>query len=448
MNKKEIIENARVALGIEHLTGLQGAMADSTSKEIIVLAPTGSGKTLAMALRVLRETGIPNSKRKDGHADVKAVIMAPSRELVTQIAGVIRALAPMQRTVALYGGHSMLDEKRSLATVPDIVVATPGRLLDHLNRKQISLGYANILVLDEYDKALELGFAEEMRKITAKMPRRQITVLTSATRLAEMPQYLDLHDAKVMDYTAEGEASETEPDLSIHKVVSAERDKLGAVQELLHSLDNGKAIVFVNHRESAERVGAELRKAGLPVGVYHGGLEQQERQTAIDMLNNGSCPVLVSTDLGSRGLDIDRINYVVHYHMPPTEESWTHRNGRTARMGATGDVYVVQGPGELLPEYIRCDDEIERYDKSANPIAAEWATIYFKAGKREKLSKGDIAGFLINKGGMRPDEVGKINVYDHYALAAVKAEKLRAVLGAIRFEKIKNMRVKISEVKA
>ncbi|MDE7407251.1 MAG: DEAD/DEAH box helicase, partial [Muribaculaceae bacterium] len=442
MEKKEIISNARKSLGVEQLTGMQSAMADCDSNEIIVLAPTGSGKTLAMALRILRAIGKPNSKRTDGHADVKAVIMAPSRELVTQIAGVIRVLAPMQRTVALYGGHSMMDEKRSLLAVPDIVVATPGRLLDHLNRKQVDLGYACILVLDEYDKALELGFADEMRRITARMPRRRITVLTSATPLADMPEYLGLKNVKVLDYTAAGEVSEAEPDLTVCKVESTERDKLGSLLKLLRSLDNGKAIVFVNHRESAERVGNTLVKAGLPAGVYHGGLEQQERQTSIDMLNNGSKPVLVSTDLGSRGLDIDNINYVIHYHMPPTHESWTHRNGRTARMGASGCVYVIQGPDEDLPEYVVCDDEIDPSGESGNPIKASMGTIYFKAGKREKLSKGDIAGFLINKGGLMADEVGKINVYDHYALAAVKLEKLRTVLGAIRSEKIKNMRVR------
>lgn len=439
MKKATIIENARKALGITSLNPMQQAMASTDSNAVVLLAPTGTGKTLAFALRVLRSLRPPET------GSVQAVVIAPSRELVMQIAEVLRRLASGYRTACFYGGHSMLDEKRSLQQTPDIIVATPGRLLDHINRGQVSLADTDALVLDEYDKSLELGFSDEMRRIAARIRRRRLTVLTSATVLAQLPDYLNLKTPEVLDYTEVADGPK--PVVEIARVISPDRDKLPVLGELLRSLPGGRVIVFVNHRESAERVYAFLRKERFPAGLYHGGLEQTDREKAIDLFNNGTTPVLVSTDLGSRGLDIDDVQAIVHYHLPVSSESWTHRNGRTARMGASGSVYVIVSESENCPEYVDFDMDFKPDGNAESRFDAGVATLYFNAGRREKLSRGDIAGFLINKGGIAAGDIGKIIVHDHYALAAVPSAIVGEVADRVRSEKIKGQRVRITPVK-
>ena len=435
MQLNTILERLRERHGIERLTPMQQQMAAEDASHLILLSPTGSGKTVAFALRMLRFIG-PST----GH--VQAVVMAPSRELVLQIADVLRPLAAGLKTVAFYGGHNMADEVSSLSVVPDIIVATPGRLLDHLNRHTLDVNDVSALVLDEYDKSLELGFLDEMRRIVKRMRALKLVILTSATQLAEMPDFLPMKGAVTLDYTRTAAPMR----LQTVKVPSADRDKLPVLTDLLHTLPDGRAIVFVNHRESAERVYNALKMEGFPVGLYHGGLEQRERQLAVDLFNNGTTPILVSTDLGSRGLDIDNVNYVIHYHMPVTPESWTHRNGRTARMGADGTAYVIVAEGENIPDAVVWEREF--YPSGQKPadggIHSDVSTLYFNAGKKEKISRGDIAGFLMQKGGLAPDEVGKIVVNDHSAIVAVPRSKAAATVEAVAPYKIKNTRVKVS----
>lgn len=440
MKYAQIIENIKQRLGIEKLNEMQQEVVKTLASQMLLLSPTGSGKTLAFAIALLHSLTAPRGK-------VQAVVIAPSRELVMQIAEVIRPIAIGYKTVACYGGHSVLDEARSLvSTIPDIIVATPGRLLDHLNRGNVDLTGVNALVLDEYDKALDLGFHDEMRRVVRPMRSLLLTILTSATQLVEMPSFVKFNAPKILDYTDKTEAPRSR--MQVVNVPSQVRDKLQSAHELLVSLPNGKVILFVNHRESASRVYDFLRKNRLPVGLYHGGLEQIDREKAIDLLNNGTTPILVSTDLASRGLDIDQVQAVVHYHMPSSPESWTHRNGRTARMGAGGTIYVITAEGENIPEYIDFDREYVPTGKTnENPIKSDVSTLHFNAGKKEKISRGDVAGFLINKGGIEPSQVGKIVVKDHCVLVAVPRAKVDELLQKLIAHKIKNKRVRITEIK-
>ena len=272
METKIILERLRERHNITALNEMQQLMAATAAKKLILLSPTGSGKTAAFAIRLLRELKPSNGK-------VQAVIMAPSRELVLQIGNVIRPVAAGLKTVVFYGGHAMADEVNSLSVIPDIIVSTPGRLLDHLKRGTLDLEQTTALVLDEYDKSLELGFLDEMKRITRRMKSLKMILLTSATQLAEMPDFLPMKGAEIIDFSRNGERSR----LQIAKVDSPERDKLPVLADLLRSLPDGRALVFVNHRESAERVYNFLRKEHFPVGLYHGGLEQRERQLAIDL---------------------------------------------------------------------------------------------------------------------------------------------------------------------
>ncbi len=335
----------------------------------------------------------------------------------------------------------MQEETNSLSVTPDIIVATPGRLLDHLKRGHLDLGTVSSLVLDEYDKALELGFADEMKRVCRRLTGLRLVILTSATPLAAIPEYLPAKDPQTIDFS---ESDTPRRRMQVVRVESPSRDKLTTLSDLLHSLPNGRVIVFVNHRESAERIYDSLKKEHLPIGLYHGGLDQNDRENAIVQLANGSTPVLISTDLGARGLDIPELSAVVHYHMPTSPEAWTHRNGRTARQEAKGDIYVITAEGEDIPYYVTTDRDYAPSGHSSDPIHSDTATLYFNVGKKEKISRGDIVGFLIAKGGLTASEIGVITLRDHAALVGVPRKKARELLARLSPEKIKNTRAKIS----
>ncbi|MCM1051961.1 MAG: DEAD/DEAH box helicase [Paenibacillus sp.] len=435
MKQTEILDNIHKRTRVTELNPMQKRMSEIPVRgTFTLLAPTGSGKTLAFAIPLLKSLA-------PARGQVQAVVIAPSRELVLQIAEVIRPIATGLKTVAFYGGHSMQEEVNSLAVTPDIIVATPGRLLDHIKRGQLDLGTVSSLVLDEYDKALELGFADEMKRVCRRLTGLKLVILTSATPLAAIPDYLPASDPMVIDFSASDTPRRR---MQIVRVESPSRDKLNTLGDLLHSLPNGRVIVFANHRESVERIYDALKKQGLPVGIYHGGLDQNDRENAIVQLANGSTPILVSTDLGARGLDIPELSAVIHYHMPVSPEAWTHRNGRTARQEAKGDIYVITAEGEDIPYYITTDRDYAPTGHSADPIRSETATLYFNVGKKEKISKGDIVGFLIAKGGLTSDEIGVITLRDHSALVGIPRAKGKALVDLLGRERIKNTRAKIS----
>lgn len=435
MEKNIILDRLRERHGINQLNGMQTLMSATDADRIILLSPTGSGKTAAFVIRLLRFLHPSDGK-------VQAVILAPSRELVIQIADVVRPVAAGLKTVAFYGGHNMADEVNSLKVTPDIIVATPGRLLDHLQRRNLDLADTSALVLDEYDKSLELGFLDEMKKIARRIRNPRLIILTSATALSEIPDFIPMKGAETLDFTSSGSRSR----LQVVRVESPQRDKLQSLADLLHSLPDGRAIIFANHRESATRIYEFLRKERFPAGLYHGGLEQRERQLAVDLFNNGTTPVLVSTDLGSRGLDIDDVNYVIHYHMPLSAESWTHRNGRTARMGADGTAYLLTAEGDNLPEYVEWQREYCPTGMNPDGIRSEVASIYINAGKKEKISKKDVAGYLIQRGGLAMNEIGKIILWDHSAIAAVPRSKAEKVITLLAPHKLKGVRVRPSRL--
>lgn len=438
MNYSEIAANIKGRLGIAELNAMQLAVKASRAHKLILLAPTGSGKTVAFAIALLRSL-------RPSTGSVQGVVLAPSRELVLQIHDVVRRLASGYKTVAFYGGHPMSDEVNSLSQTPDIIVATPGRMLDHIRRATVDLSAVRALVIDEYDKSLELGFQDEMKRIVKRLRHISDTVLTSATVLSEMPDFIDLSDAETIDCT-DGEGSVAAPRLNIAHVESPARDKAQTLVDLLRSLPNGKVLVFVNHRESADRTYDILRSAGLSAGVYHGGLDQIEREKAVKMLDNGSRPILVTTDLAARGLDLDSLSAVVHYHLPVSHEAWTHRNGRTARAGASGDVFVITSEADNIPEYVVWDHDYNPTGCSDDPIRADFVTLYINAGKKEKISRGDVVGYLCQKGGLEASQIGKIDVGDHRVLVAVDAGQADGVLRRLASEKIKGRRVKVSRV--
>ena len=440
MKEKEIRKLLADKEGILNLNPMQEKMiqAGAEKRDIILLSPTGSGKTVAFAVPLLKMLKSPTGQ-------LQAIIIAPSRELVIQIAGVLRNICGEFRVLALYGGHKVEDEVNSLKVTPDIIVATPGRLLDHINRRNIEVIPTRILVLDEFDKSLELGFEDEMSKIIKHLKNLSRIILTSATEAPSIPDFLPINNPIVLNYLSENKKLKHR--MTVKSVHSDGKDKLKSLEGLLRSIspESGpeKSIIFVNHRESAERIYEYLHKKGASCVLYHGALQQRERESAIAAFNSGARPILIATDLAARGLDINGVKNVIHYHLPLTEETYTHRNGRTARVEEEGDVYILLGPDEQLNDYMQTDGVYGISENADGSLSSGKELLYISAGKREKLSKGDILGFITKEVGIPGNEVGKISVFDHYALVAVDANAASQIIAASKQKKIKGEKRKI-----
>ena len=436
MINNERIVRALANAGIEALNEMQRAvLAAGTSKDMVLLSPTGSGKTLAFLLPLL--TTLTDEDKK-----TQALIIAPSRELALQIETVFRSLGAGYKVNCCYGGHPVRTEKKSLEHPPTVLIGTPGRILDHIRRGNLSLETVHTLILDEFDKSLELGFIEEMEDILRELPAVRRRVLTSATSAIEVPSFVNIKTPVRLSFLTEDKQNKG---LTIHTVKSPIPDKLDTLYRLLGELQGDSALVFCNLREAVERVSDYLTTQKVDNECFHGGMEQPERERALSKFRNGSATVFISTDLASRGLDIPEVKHIIHYHIPVNEEAYIHRNGRTARMNAEGDAYIILNEKEFLPEYIMPEpSEFFLPEKIKKPLPSEWTTLTINRGKRDKLSKGDIVGFLFQKGGLEKDELGIVEVKESCSYAAVKREVYHALLAKIKEEKIKSLKAKFS----
>lgn len=441
LQKNDIIESALRNLKIEELNPMQQAsLQQATKKEdIVLLSPTGSGKTLAFLLPLLL------TLKADTNA-IQVLILVPSRELALQIDSVFKGMGTAWKTCCCYGGHPIAEEKKSiLGNHPAIIIGTPGRITDHLGKGNFDPDTIHTLIIDEFDKSLELGFQEEMADIITQLSGLKKRMLMSATDAEEIPQFTGLNKTIKLNFLVddlEGQQSR----LKLMKVVSPTKDKIDTLYHLLCHLGSSSSIVFCNHRESVDRVYKLLADKKLYTERFHGGMEQPDRERALYKFRNGSCHVLISTDLAARGLDIPEIEHIIHYHLPINEEAFTHRNGRTARWDATGTSYLILHSEELLPDYI--SDEVEKMElpeNSPRPPQPIWVTLYIGKGKKEKLSRIDIAGFLYKKGNLSREDVGSIDIKEHYSFVAIKRAKIKQLLTLIRGEKIKGLKTIIEE---
>lgn len=429
------------ALHIKALNEMQQAALEvrAQHKDVILLSATGSGKTLAFLLSLVESL-------QTAAATSKALVIVPSRELALQIEQVFKSLQLNLKVTCCYGGHKREVEENNLKQAPALLIGTPGRLADHIRRGNITTASIETLVLDEFDKSLELGFQDEMSFIIGSLPALSKRILTSATRMENIPSFVGLQEPVILDFLTGNESNDT--GLAVQVLHSTENDKLETLFRLICMLGNRSTIVFCNHREAVERTHHFLKERDLVSVFYHGAMEQQERDAALCKFRNGTSNLLVTTDLAARGLDIAHIRYIIHYHLPHTEESFTHRNGRTARMDASGTAIVILGPDEQLPGYIPATvQSIELPATATLPEKPQWSTLFLAAGKKDKVNKVDIVGFLTNKGKVKKEDIGLIEVKDFFSFVAVRKNKVNHTLHLIQAEKIKNKKVKIAVAK-
>lgn len=405
----------------------------SSTANVMLLSPTGSGKTLAFLVPLLNI--LDTQERK-----VHGLIIAPSRELSLQIEQVFRSMKTSFKVSCCYGGHSVKIEQSSLSDAPALIIGTPGRIADHIQRKSFDPSSVKMVVLDEFDKSLQMGFHEPLKVIFKALNGKQRHILTSATQLETMPDFIPFSKPETVNFLKDEQISK----LKLKLVHTKSSEKVETLMRLVAGFNQEVCLVFCNHREAVERISALFDRNNFAHGIFHGAMEQIDREKNLIRFRGGAHNVLISTDLAARGLDIPEIRHVVHYQLPPQQEAFLHRNGRTARMHADGEAHLILADDESLPEYIdKAIEEVKLDGPLKLPPPPKYACLYIGAGKKDKINKGDIAGLLMKKGGLQGDELGLITTLDHASYVSIKRSLVNKVLAAVKDEKIKKVKVKI-----
>lgn len=431
MNQKNILDK----LSIETLNPMQKE-AQSTilsNAEVVLLSPTGTGKTVAFLLPVI--AGLDTNC-----TEIQALIVVPSRELALQIEQVIRQMGTGFKANAVYGGRAGSQDKIDLKHRPAILIGTPGRIADHLRKESFSTAFIKTWVLDEFDKSLEIGFETEMTEIIAALPHVQKKILTSATQALRIPDFVGLKHPNYINYLHEAITQ-----LKIKTILSPSKDKLETLVDALSHIGNQPGIIFCNFKESIQRVSDFLNANNISHGCFHGDMEQIDRERALVKFRNGTHQLILATDLAARGLDIPEIKFILHYQLPTREQEFTHRNGRTARMKSDGTAYILAWKNEELPDFIG-KTPIEEIRPAPLPLASIWKTLYISGGRRDKISKGDIAGLFMKQGKLQPDELGMIEIKQDCTFVGVHASKIDDVIYLTNRSKLKTKKIRVSEI--
>ncbi len=438
-------------LGYTQMTPIQAASLPVTlaGQDLIAQASTGSGKTVAFGLPLierLQSAGSPS-------APVQAVILCPTRELADQVTMEIRRLARARqnvKVVTLCGGVALRGQTVSLEHGADIVVGTPGRILDHLERGSLSLAGVNTLVLDEADRMLDMGFFDDIAKVVRQCAKDRQTLLFSAT----YPEGIDKLAAQFM---RQPKTIKVEAQHSAHKIRQiffevAENERLHAVSSILAHYRPERTLVFCNTKQQCRDVVAVLQAQGLSALALYGELEQRERDQVLVQFANRSCSVLVATDVASRGLDVQDLEAVINVDVTPDPEIHIHRIGRTGRgdaeglaltlasmdeMGSVGKIEVLQGrESDWQPLSILTP-------AAGGPLRPPMRTLQIVGGRKEKIRAGDVMGALAGECGLTREQVGKINVNEFSTYVAVQADLAKKVEAQLSSGKIKGKSVKV-----
>ncbi|MGB6268605.1 MAG: DEAD/DEAH box helicase [Olleya sp.] len=399
----------------------------------VLLSPTGTGKTVAFLLPTITALNRANP-------NVQLLILVPSRELAIQIEQVIRTMGSGFKANAVYGGRPFSKDKIEVAHTPAIIIGTPGRVADHLRRETFSVNDINTLVLDEFDKSLEVGFEKEMSEIISSLPSVSKRILTSATQDIEIPRFVGLQNELIINYLDAEDSN-----LEIKTVISPDKNKLQTLVDLLYDIGNKPGIIFCNFKDTIQFVSDFLNDNNIPHGCFQGGMEQIDRERALIKFRNGTHQIIIATDLAARGLDIPELNYIIHYQLPLKAEEFTHRNGRTARMNAQGTAYVLQWEGERLPDFIETKT-IVTPKGMVQKMESQWTTLFISGGRKDKISKGDIAGLFFKQANLEKNELGIIELKQDCAFVAVPKDKVKSIIDNTNNTRLKKKKVRVQEV--
>ncbi|MBT5169920.1 MAG: ATP-dependent RNA helicase DbpA [Opitutales bacterium] len=449
----ELLKNIE-SLGYAEMTPIQaqGLPPILLGKDVIGQAKTGSGKTAAFGLGIL--AGLDTRSLQ-----VQALVLCPTRELADQVSKAIRQLARMSPNVkilTLCGGMPSRPQVKSLEHGAHVVVGTPGRVGKHLRTNKLNLETLRILVLDEGDRMLEMGFQEEVDAVIGKTPVGRQTLLFSAT----YPRAIQSIAEKVMNEPVMAQV-ESNPDGGniqqlFCKCGGGDAERLIALRLLLQEQRAESALVFCSTKLETQDVRDELVGLGYSAVALHGDLDQSERDETLVLFSNKSVSVLVATDVAARGLDIDSVDTVINYRMARDVEVHVHRIGRTGRAGSKGVACTLLGTRDSSTM-----DELEsHFGKTfqtkalppwkvlSSPIAiAPMATLHIRMGKRQKVRAGNILGLLTGKTGLQGDQIGKISVCDNWTYAAVARDAVDAALKKIATETWKGKPIKAWRMK-
>jgi superfamily II DNA/RNA helicase len=429
-NQQQILDK----LNIKELNPMQKetALVIRSNPDIVLLSPTGTGKTLAFLLPIIEGLDATCS-------EVQVLILVPSRELAIQIEQVTRSMGTGYKTNAVYGGRAGSKDKMDLKHRPSILIGTPGRIADHLRKETFPVDFIHTLVLDEFDKSLEIGFESEMREITAALPKIRKRILTSATQKVDIPEFVGLKDPVSINYLHEKISQ-----LKVKTILSPSKNKLSTLIGALSHIGNQPGIIFCNFKDTIQQVSDFLSNNTIHHGCFHGGMEQNERENALIKFRNGTHQLIVATDLAARGIDIPEIKFILHYELPPRSKEFIHRNGRTARMNSDGTAYILQWEKEALPDFIQ-NPEIEEIKKAPVPSPSIWKTLFISGGRRDKISKGDIAGLCFKKGKLGKEELGLIEIKQECSFVSVHASKVEQLISSINNQKLKKKKIRVTK---
>lgn len=422
-------------LGITELNPMQeeAILTIQKNDEVILLSPTGTGKTIAFLLPVL-------DKIQVDLLQVQTLILVPTRELAIQIEQVVRKLGSGIKVNAIYGGRSGQKDQLDLKQAPALLVGTPGRIADHFRRGTFDTSYIKTIILDEFDKSLEIGFENEMREIMESLIYVHKKILTSASNKVVIPEFIQLKEPQQISFSEKGSAQ-----LDLKRVISPDKDKLQTLLNTLYHIGNQPGIIFCNFKDTIDYISNYLTDNNISHGCFYGGMEQYDRELALIKFRNGTHQLLIATDLAARGIDIPELKYIIHYQLPLKEHEFMHRNGRTARMNAEGTAYILQWQKEYLPLYL---DDIKPISLSPTQkiTLSQWETLCVMGGRRDKISKGDIAGLFFKQGGLTKEELGVIEVQQDRCYVAVHHSKVKHCLETLHNKKLKEAKIRISWV--
>ena len=442
--KPALIENI-ASLGYTHLTPIQAESLPPIleGRDVIAQAKTGSGKTAAFGIGLI-------SRLDAGHFKVQALVLCPTRELADQVCKEIRQLArfiPNIKVLSLCGGVPFAPQRDSLLHGAHVIVGTPGRVQEHLQKHSLRLDDLNVLVLDEADRMLDMGFAELITDVISYAPSHRQTLLFSATYPDAIRKLSQSYQFKPVAVSIDTRHHGDDLVQHFHRVDSSKR--VHAVGYLLAYHRPESTVVFCNTKRECRDVAESLANCGFSVQALHGDLEQKDRDQVLVRFANKSCSVLVATDVAARGLDIKELRAVINYELPWDPEVYVHRIGRSARAGKKGLALSLCADTELdrvkaIEDYLGISahwDDIAPFKLSYEPrFQPPMITLWIDAGRKQKVRPGDILGALTGTAGIAAGDVGKIDVFDKHAYVAISRQQADKALACLRDGKIKGRR--------